>query len=195
MQGTARSISTLINPVFVGTFTIVVFTYKYFPELWFLLAVPILAAHTAAYIVIALINRKIHSHEEAYIFHINHVTRIARGNLYLSLTFASSAVSIVYGSGKLLDNPPLLNFCMLLALFWGSYYLANHYIEKASLHSGMFCFAILILAHHVNFAYALGLLVLPTIYWARIELKEHSWLQLMLGTIIGCAIGLLAWVF
>lgn len=82
---------------------------------------------------------------------------------------------------------------VLFVIFCGFMYLANRYIDKASWHAAVLAFCIFYLADKISLIYVFGLLLLPIIFWTRIVLHKHSWLQLYLGTVIGLVIGLLSW--
>jgi len=73
------------------------------------------------------------------------------------------------------------------------FYLINKYIGKASMHAAAYTFSILYLADRVSMSFAILFIGLPIIFWSRIKLHKHSWLELLLGTSIGMIIGLLSW--
>jgi len=84
---------------------------------------------------------------------------------------------------------------MLVIIYLGIMYLVNRYIDKASVHASTLSFVTLYLIDKVDVRFSILLLVLPLVYWSRIRLHKHTWLQLFLGTGIGMLIGLLAWTF
>jgi hypothetical protein len=82
---------------------------------------------------------------------------------------------------------------ILFVIFCGVMYLANKYIDKASWHAAALAFCIFYVVDKVNYAFAFGLILLPVIFWSRILLHKHSWVQLYLGTVLGMIIGILSW--
>lgn len=81
----------------------------------------------------------------------------------------------------------------LLVVYSGLMYLANRYFDKASWHAGVFAFSIFYIADKISLAFTFLLILLPVLYWARILLHKHTWLQLYMGTVIGLVIGILSW--
>lgn len=82
---------------------------------------------------------------------------------------------------------------VLFVVFSGLMFLANRYIDKASWHAAVLAFCVLYVADKISLIYLFGLILLPIIFWARILLHKHTWLQLYLGTVIGLVIGILSW--
>lgn len=82
---------------------------------------------------------------------------------------------------------------ILMVVFAGLMYLANKYFDKASWHAGVFAFSVFYLADKISLAFSFLLILLPILYWARILLNKHTWLQLYLGTVVGLIMGLLSW--
>jgi len=82
---------------------------------------------------------------------------------------------------------------ILLDIFITLMYIVNKYIDKASMHAAGFCFAVMYLSDRVNPSFGILLIILPIIYWARIKLHKHTWIQLLLGSVIGMIGGLLSW--
>jgi len=82
---------------------------------------------------------------------------------------------------------------ILFVVFAGVMYLANRYIDKASWHAAVLAFCIFYIADKISLDYVFGLLLLPVMFWARILLHKHTWVQLYLGTVIGLIIGILSW--
>lgn len=82
---------------------------------------------------------------------------------------------------------------ILFVIYAGFLYLANRYFDKASWHASMMAFSIFYLADKVTISLAFGLILLPVIFWSRVTLHKHSWLQLYLGTVIGLVVGILSW--
>lgn len=81
---------------------------------------------------------------------------------------------------------------VLTFILFGSYYLLNKYLDKASLHAGVFAFLVFYLTN-LNLAFILLLIFLPLIWWSRFYLHKHTRLQLFLGTVAGMVIGILSW--
>ncbi len=82
---------------------------------------------------------------------------------------------------------------ILLVIYAGIMYLANKYIDKASWHAGVLAFSIFYIADKISLVFAFALILMPVIFWARVLLHKHTWLQLYLGTVIGLVIGILSW--
>lgn len=87
----------------------------------------------------------------------------------------------------------LLSMCIVVLL--GMLFLANTFIDKASMHSAVFAFCVVYLTQKSSVGFSLLFAFLPLIYWARIVLHKHDWLQLLLGSIIGLSVGLITWSF
>jgi hypothetical protein len=189
-----KAITYVFNPLIIGLTTLVIIVNHYFPQDVLRLVLPLTLALAAGYFGFVGFHYFIRKEKLAHAFYLTNSHELDEFP-YIALVFASSAASMVYGSKQLIPNNLMLNIAMLIALFYGSVYLINRYIEKPGLQVAHFAFAIMLLAHHVSLAYALALIVMPVMYWSQLTLKHKNWLQLMLGTIIGCAIGLIGWTF
>jgi hypothetical protein len=111
----------------------------------------------------------------------------------LGVYFFSLLLSLVLAAIFNLENK-FLHSIIILIIFVGVVYLINKHIGKASLHASSFVFSVLFVAQKLDWTYSLILLGLPVIYWARLKLKQHSKMELLLGTVIGMLVGLLSWI-
>lgn len=96
---------------------------------------------------------------------------------------------ILSGLGEIL----WVEISVVMVIFAGSMYLANKYIDKASWHAAAMAFCVFYFVDKISLNYTFGLLLLPVIFWSRVLLHKHSWLQLYLGMVIGLVVGLLSW--
>ena len=62
---------------------------------------------------------------------------------------------------------------------------------KISVHAAFLAGAIVILIIIYGTAGAWSILLLPPVIWARVELKQHSWLQTIIGAVIAAAVVIL----
>jgi len=132
----------------------------------------------------------VEKHKKKMIHHIA-LSQEERNKLYLFIAFSLSFAFIIFLYQK---NIFWIDYSVLFITFTLTALLINKYIDKVSLHSSAATFVIIYLADKVNMAFTILLVILPFIYWARIKLHKHSWTQLMLGTILGMAFGLISWV-
>lgn len=123
----------------------------------------------------------------------SHLSPTIRQNLFVALILGTSLSAITYNT--ILPSKLLGFMAMGISILWALYYLSGRFIAHASLHAGIFVWGLLTLAHFVNLNFSFGLLMLPILYWSKISTKEHNWLELMLGTVIGAVAGLLLWTF
>ncbi len=86
-----------------------------------------------------------------------------------------------------------LRISILLVIYAGVMYLANRYIDKASWHASVLAFSILYVSDKISLAFAFALILMPVVFWTRVILHKHTWVQLYLGTVIGLVIGILSW--
>lgn len=120
-------------------------------------------------------------------------TRTERDAIHLTAVFASTVATYVFGS-QIFPSEKWMNISMLFMMFFASFYLFNHYFDKASMHVGMSTVWLLIGSQLVSpFVGVLLVLLLP-IAWSRLELNRHTWPQIMYGLFIGTAIGAIAWL-
>ena len=70
----------------------------------------------------------------------------------------------------------------IINLFW-----------KISVHAAFIAGAATVLIMVYGVAGAWALLLLPPVAWARVELKQHSWLQVVAGAVIAAAVVLAFW--
>jgi len=122
--------------------------------------------------------------------HFVAISQDKRNSLYLLCIFclAFNIVFFAYVQDRFWTLHALV-FLIGTSLF----YLINKYIGKASMHAAAYTFSILYLADRVSMSFAILFIGLPIIFWSRIKLHKHSWLELLLGTSIGMIIGLLSW--
>lgn len=116
--------------------------------------------------------------------------RNERNGIYLLGAYTSLFATIFF-------TPLAINFWIINSflsfLIFGSFYLLNKYIDKASLHAGIYSYLVIYLANF-NLLFLFLLIFLPLIYWSRIILHKHTWLQLFLGSVVGMFIGILSWM-
>lgn len=182
----AQFISTLFNPFFVIIFTFTAANYSIlinqFGEFLLFLSIVFLPVFVI-YIQVILKHKK-------HPIHFISIERTQRDKIYLIGVYSLLFATIIFANFN-------LSFwflhSILLAIYISTLYLVNKYIDKASVHASTFAFAVLYLTDKVNLAYALLFFILPLIFWSRIELHKHTWIQLLLGAVIGMVIGLLSW--
>lgn len=121
------------------------------------------------------------------------IDRAYRQNIFLSIILSFSLVVVLFSYTN--QDPVWISNAMLLVILFAVFFLVNKYIDKASIHTAAFSFAVIYLSGRVSMAFALLLFILPFVCWSRIELHKHTWFQLMLGSVLGMFIGLLAWTF
>jgi hypothetical protein len=133
------------------------------------------------------------SKHKTHVLQFASITRESRHSifLYTILSFCLVAVLFMYTR----QSQFWISNAMFLTILFGAFYLINKFIDKASVHSGVFSLAIFYMAGNISLAYAFFLFILPFICWSRITLHKHTWFQLMLGSVIGMFIGLLSWTF
>lgn len=127
--------------------------------------------------------------EKPWEFFIN-LPRERRNTPLLVAIYSFLFNTVLFG---IFNEPLWQEISILLVIYAGSMYLANRYIDKASWHAGVLAFCVFYLADKISMAFAFGLILLPVIFWARVLLHKHTWIQLYLGTVIGLVIGILSW--
>ncbi len=130
------------------------------------------------------------STKKAGFWHPHNLLRKERDSVYIFGMFASliSILAFSYiGINYWLGNS-FIAFLLIALLF-----LVNKYIDKASVHTAVFCFSVFYLTDKFDTSIGLFLIALPIIMWARVKLHQHTWVQLFLGIIVGMLVGLLSW--
>lgn len=120
-------------------------------------------------------------------------TRTERDAVHLTAIFACTASTFVFGS-QVFPNELWMNISMLFMMYFASFYLFNHYFDKASMHVGMYTLWVLIISQLVDPALGILLLGLLPVAWSRLELQRHTWPQILFGLMIASPIGALAWL-
>ncbi len=118
--------------------------------------------------------------------------RKERNGLYLTGVFSFSFASIIFGSA-IMQNELWFYMSMLFAVFFALFYLVNLYFDKASFHAGSFVLTVVVLTSQVDSNFALLLALLPLLFWSRLIMHKHEWVELMWGLALGLSVGLLAW--
>ena len=126
-------------------------------------------------------------------FALANVPREGRNTIFLTAIFSTLISTILFTFTE--QNTVWVYTSMLLTVFFAIYFMVNKYIDKLSLHAGVFAFSMVYLVDKSSVAFVIFLAALPIIYWARIKLNQHSWLQLLIGTSVGMFVGILAWTF
>ncbi|CAG1023423.1 hypothetical protein DOJK_02326 [Patescibacteria group bacterium] len=128
--------------------------------------------------------------EKPWQFFIN-VPRERRNTLLLMATYTFLFNTLIFATQGIVLWQKI---SIMFVIYAGIMYLANRFLDKASWHAGAFAFSVLYLADKIAIQYALLLILLPVVYWARMKLNRHTWIQLYLGTVIGLIMGLLSWL-
>lgn len=182
-------ISTVTNPFFVlylslilGNFSLIISE----PNQSLIFLIINLTLPVVFYIYTLLSNKQ-------SILHFPTVIREDRYLIFLSAVFSSLISTILFSFTS--QNIAWVYNSMLICIIFAIYYMINKYIDKISLHAGIFCFSMIYLTDKAGVLFAIFLALLPLICWARIKLHQHTWFQLLLGSGIGMFLGLLAWTF
>lgn len=114
-----------------------------------------------------------------------------RDPIYLAC-FVSSILSYILFSSENLDNVVWFNLSILLAIYMGIFFIINRFFHKASQHAGSFVLSIIYLSIRIDTKILFFLAFLPLIWLSRYYLKAHTYIELVLGTIIGILVGILS---
>lgn len=120
--------------------------------------------------------------------------RHTRGPVYLVFLFSMLACLAILVA---LNAPRILIACLITLILWAPLQLLiNRYITKISTHAGVIaaCGTGLLLAgkmHHPALI-AFFVLIAATTMWSRIETKNHTLLQVVLGFLVGAMSVLIA---
>lgn len=123
-----------------------------------------------------------------------YLPRARRDNVYIAAIFASVVSTVIFGS-LIWTSAFWYNFSMTLMLYFACFYLVNRYFDKASQHVGMVAFISMLLIDKLSVGWVLLLISIPVLIWARLDLRQHGWTQIMWGWAIGMAVGVLTWLF
>jgi hypothetical protein len=115
-----------------------------------------------------------------------------RNYLYFAGVFSSLLATLAFGS-QLFNDPFWFNMSMLMAIYFGLFYLVNRYFDKASFHLGSLALSVMLLADQLSLAFSFLFIIFPVLIWARFRLRRHTWVEILWGWVIGLSVGLLAW--
>ncbi|MEP7104128.1 MAG: hypothetical protein ABI721_05480 [Candidatus Dojkabacteria bacterium] len=186
---TAKGISLLANPILVLFVTFVIGNFSRIRAEWEIFGIFILIG---CFFPMLLYVHYLYIHRKS-IWNYTAIPRAKRDNLFLTviIPFCLNLMLFIYtGQSKF-----WVYTSMLMVIFFACFYLLNRFIDKASLHTGMFSFSILYLTNRVSVAFAILLVLIPFIAWSRVKLHKHTWFQLMLGMVVGMFLALLSWTF
>lgn len=127
------------------------------------------------------------------LLHFPSIVRKDRFIVFLSAIFSSLISTILFTFTN--QDKVWIYTSMLLCIIFAIYYMINKYIDKLSLHAGIFCFTMIYLTDRISIYFAILLALLPLICWSRIKLHQHTWFQLLVGSGVGMFLGLLTWTF
>lgn len=133
---------------------------------------------------------QIYRHKKDYDDIVN-LNRSERAPIYLFGVFSSLFNAVIFSH---LQQYFWVEVSMLALVVFASIFLINKYIDKLSMHTFFFSLSIMLLIDKINLAYGIFFVVMPIVFWSRITLHKHSWLQLYLGTVLGMIIGLISWM-
>jgi membrane-associated phospholipid phosphatase len=122
------------------------------------------------------------------------IARRDRDSIYLAGLFGFAITSVLVGSAIVMSALWML-ISMVMAIYFGLFYVVNRYFTKASQHMGMICFWSVLLMDKVSLVFILVLALAPVVAWSRVYLHRHTWEQIAWGGAIGLSTGLLTWVF
>lgn len=125
--------------------------------------------------------------------HFSVINRKERDLIYLGAVFSSLLTTVLFASTG--QNVVWVYNAILLCIFFAVFYMLNRYVDKLSLHAGVYAFSMIYLVDKFGVFFAVLLAAIPIICWARIKLHQHTWLQLLLGTVVGMFVGLLSWTY
>lgn len=114
-----------------------------------------------------------------------------RDPVYLAALFSLVLCYILFSSENL-DNVVWFNVSLLLAIYIGLFFIVNRFFHKASQHAGTFVLSIIFLAIKLDAKILILLCFLPLIWISRYYLKAHTYIELILGTLIGLLVGVLS---
>ncbi len=182
----AVAISFISNPFFVLPFAVIISNLNYMiSDLGALLMFLLLSTIPVFYFY----TYEILNHKEHHLHYVS-ISRNNRSQIYLIgiATFVLTTLLFFH-----LGNIFWFYHGLLFVIFIASAYLLNKYIDKLSMHAASFAFVTLYMADRINIAFALLFFIIPLVYWSRIKLHKHTWLQLFLGASLGMVFGLLSW--
>ncbi len=189
----AQVVSTLFNPFLMLTIVFFIGNLSYiqvFPEqslTFFILAITL----PLAFYIYEILKHKTHW------LHFVSLERKSRDRVFLAAVYSLIFTIIIL---SYMQEYYWLRLSIILLIFVGAIFLVNKYIDKISMHAGVFGFAAIYFIDKIQspenlfFFFSLTVLAFPIIFWARIKLHKHTILQLMLGTSLGVFIGFLAWL-
>lgn len=118
------------------------------------------------------------------------VTQKERNTLFVVLVISLMLNSILF-SYEQLNNQTWIDLSIVLATYFGAFFVINMSFDKASQHVGSFVFSVIYLSQKSKDVLLL-LAIMPIIIWARIYLKRHTWAQIIWGIAIGLFVGILS---
>lgn len=189
MKLTAKIISILTHPLLIGIGATIIISYIGLPGKPLINLLPLITTVAALFVFLRVALVIVGRAKQLEILELN---RNERDSAYLVGLIGSMVAVVVYTTADFIDIKAI-EISMLLAVFMGIMYFVNRYADKASLHASTFTICVFALSHFVSLAYGSAFLILPIIYWSRIELRKHTWAQLILGTLLGAFIGLASW--
>ncbi len=118
------------------------------------------------------------------------ITQKERNTLFVVLVISLILNSILF-SYEQLNNQTWIDLSIILATYFGAFFVINMFFDKASQHVGSFVFSLIYLSQKSKDILLL-LAIMPIIIWARIYLKRHTWAQIIWGIAIGLFVGVLS---
>lgn len=118
------------------------------------------------------------------------ITQKERNTLFVVLVISLILNSILF-SYEQLNNQTWIDLSIVLATYFGAFFVINMFFDKASQHVGSFVFSVIYLSQKSKDVLLL-LAIMPIIIWARIYLKRHTWAQIIWGIAIGLFVGILS---
>lgn len=118
------------------------------------------------------------------------VTQKERNTIFI-VVVVSLVLSSIFFSYEQLNNQTWVDLSIVLATYFGAFFVVNMFFDKASQHIGGFVFSVVYLSQEYKDLLLL-LAIMPIITWARIFLKRHTWIQIIWGIAIGIFVGILS---
>lgn len=189
LKWTAVAISTITNPFFILVVTLFIGNYALIaaqPAQAAIFFITVFSLPILFYLGLLFSGAQ-------NLIHFSVINRRERYLIYLGAVFSSLVATILF---RFTNQDMLWVYnAMLLTIFFSIYYMVNRYIDKISLHAGVFAFSMIYLIDKFGVVFAILLAAIPLICWARIKLHQHTWFQLLLGSVVGMFVGLLSWTY
>lgn len=174
----ARLISNTLNPFVISVVIIILISFRETSGLleavkWASISLAVSVLPTLIIVIYLVRSKKI----EGFF----NTTREQRNVVYL---FASGLGAIGCGLLWLLDAPQMLAVTFTAGLISIVLFMAINYYWKLSLHTAFIVASLTIMIIIYGVAAAWAVLLIPPVAWARIELKQHSIAQVVVGSLL-----------